>query len=456
MNRRLLAIAESDFEQLRTAATLDVETAFVAQLGVADDGERATYTLHSVVPVVDHTYRVRSADRMTIRSEGFMPAIGEAARAGQSFAFIHTHPGASSTPSTWDDVVDAQLAQVTFRRTGSHHYASLIVGSGGDEVTARVLHADGRIDPIDAVRVAGRGLRYFDRPTDDHEEQLSEDTFDRQIRVFGAAGQRRLAGLHIGIAGAGGTGSAVCEQLIRLGVGAITIVDDDIVSLSNVTRIYGSSTQDIGQTKVAVADCNATRIGLGTTFHPIVDRIDNEAAARALRHCDVIFGCTDDHRGRSILNRLSYWYLIPIIDTAVVVRPDAERHVEITGRVTIVGPDNPCLLCRGRIDPAMLNAETLPADERARLAVEGYVVGLAEPDPSVVTYTSTIAAIATSELLARLFDLAERPHPSELLVRLSHRDIRRNDVAPHTGHFCAENRKWGRADDTPFLGLVWT
>jgi tRNA A37 threonylcarbamoyladenosine dehydratase len=64
--------------------------------------------------------------------------------------------------------------------------------------------------------------------------------FDRQVRAFGKDIQRLLGRLHIGIIGVGGTGSSIAEQLIRLGVGSLTISDDDFFEHSNVNRVYGS------------------------------------------------------------------------------------------------------------------------------------------------------------------------------------------------------------------------
>lgn len=155
------------------------------------------------------------------------------------------------------------------------------------------------------------------------------------------------------------------------------------------------------------------------------------------------------------MNRLSYWHLIPFIDTGVIVRSDALGRTEVTGRVTIVGPGNACLLCRGRLDPTVIAAEARPNEERIRLQQEGYVPGLGEPDPSVVTYTNLIAALATSEMLSRFFALGRGDAPSELLARITDRQIRGNTADPVDGHFCADPRQWGRGDQTPFLDLLW-
>lgn len=58
--------------------------------------------------------------------------------------------------------------------------------------------------------------------------------YDRQekFHAFGSASQRRLARLHVLIVGVGALGSGIAEQLTRSGIGKLTILDKDIVSLS--------------------------------------------------------------------------------------------------------------------------------------------------------------------------------------------------------------------------------
>ena len=122
--------------------------------------------------------------------------------------------------------------------------------------------------------------------------------FDRQIRAFGAQGQRLLGRLRVGVVGGGGTGSAIYEQLLRLGIGSIVPIDNDLVSDTNLTRIHESGVSDVGQPKVEVLAAVAERIALGTVVEPRVAKITERAAFESLRNCDVVFGCTDDNAGR--------------------------------------------------------------------------------------------------------------------------------------------------------------
>lgn len=54
------------------------------------------------------------------------------------------------------------------------------------------------------------------------------------------------------VIGCGGTGSSVAEQLVRLGVRYLTMIDPDHVSQSNLTRVYGSTASDVGRPKCQV------------------------------------------------------------------------------------------------------------------------------------------------------------------------------------------------------------
>ena len=80
----------------------------------------------------------------------------------------------------------------------------------------------------------------------------------------------------------------------------ITILDYDEVTDTNVTRIHESGLCDRARPKVEVMAAAAERIGLGAEVTAIEARLTTETAC-VLRHLDVIFGCTDDEKGRLIL-----------------------------------------------------------------------------------------------------------------------------------------------------------
>ena len=322
------------------------------------------------------------------------------------------------------------------------HVCGLVPGHSGEPTT------------IDAVRVVGDSWRLLLVETN----ATVPSIFDRQIRAFGSAGQHLLAHLRVGVVGAGGTGSAVCEQLIRLGVGEITVIDDDVINDdgSNVTRVWGSTMADIGMPKVSIVERTAEQIGFGTRINPIKGTVNDEATAQELRHCDVVFGCTDDNRGRMTLSRIATWYLIPVIDMGVKLSSSEGVLTNIDGRVTIIDHATGCLQCRGRIDAQVLQAEVLQPLEREARVAESYAVGLGERDPAVVAYTTSIAATAVAEFLARTIGLDTDRPSTELLVRFHQRSIGRSTRPAKPGHWCVDTANVGAGDTEPFLGTMWT
>ncbi len=453
-----IAFSEQVWDEIIMALGREEESAGVLLAGVAEDELRLTYTVNRVVWVPDEHYAERTSERLSISSAGWVPALKAAADTSLHPIFFHTHPGGAPTPSEYDYEVDGALAKPFCQRARIDRYASFILGGGIEQpiFTGRVVAQDGTVNSISRARVVGRRIHIL--PAFDKIEAAAADKqiHDRQIRAFGAAGQYTLSQLRVGVVGGGGTGSAVIEQLTRLGVRSIVSIDDDVITTTNVSRIYGSSVSDEGRLKVKVAEDNVARIDLGTAFTAHEGRVDKRAQLELLRNCDVVFGCTDDHTGRLNLSSLAFYYLLPIIDMGVTIDAPAERIRSIMGRVTYVGPGEPCLICRNIVDPDLVREEGYGPEERERLAEEGYARGLGEHDPSVVAYTTMIASWSVADLLERLFGFGAEDMPGEILLRVADRKMKGRPAEPQPGHICDDQSKWGLGDQPAFLGQqVW-
>lgn len=446
------AIAEPLWEELCLALCDQDESAGIILAGRAVEEEQLTLCFNRIIWVPDDAYEVRSSREMWIRSEGWMPALGKAAAGDWQPIFFHTHPDGTPLPSRHDERVARQLTPNFEARTG-RPYASLIL-SGPPKAPCFTGTLDGKA--LSRIRVVGDRIRFLNAADTSSPDATAVDHFDRQIRAFGADGQRLLRGLRIGVVGSGGTGSAVFEQLLRLGVGSIFLLDDDTLSATNLTRIHESAIADVGYPKVEVMAAAAERVGLGNEVIAKVGRVTERTIFESLRGCDVVFGCTDDNAGRAILSRLAYYYCLPVFDVGVVIGSREGRITGLEGRLTTMAPGAPCLFCRDRIDTNRMREEMQTDEQLQRLAAEGYARELEDPDPAVVTYTTMIATFAVDEMLQRLFGFGDDRPASELLVRAPQCEIRRLSGAPRSGHFCADLNTIGRGDREPPLDRMWT
>lgn len=94
-----------------------------------------------------------------------------------------------------------------------------------------------------------------------------EEQFSRTERLIGAEAQARLGRAHVAVFGVGGVGGYVVEALARTGVGELTLVDSDTVSLSNLNRQILALHSSLGQPKVAVAKARVLDINPCATVH---------------------------------------------------------------------------------------------------------------------------------------------------------------------------------------------
>lgn len=454
-----LVLPDALAREIGDSVQLPLESAAVILARRVVVGEKIRLLARSIHWVEEHAYIERTSRHMLIRPEGYVPALGIAETDRAVPIWFHTHPGEDGVPrpSCWDKKVDDDIADLFRLRSGSDYYGTLIASPRGDDIafTGTLQPDDGLATAIDRVWRVGDRWRLtlaFDAETDPVAE-----IFDRNVRALGPAIQKVLGEIRVAITGAGGTGSAVAEQLVRLGVRRLLLIDADELSASNVTRVYGSTTADVGRLKVEVLRDHLTRIAPDLQCEVIPEMGTLKHIAQALSSADLIFGCTDDNAGRLVLSRLSTYFLLPVIDMGVILSSDARGILSgIHGRITTLTPGAACLVCRNRIDMARAAAELQTPEERRRLADEGYAPALGQTEPAVVAFTTAVAAAAVNELLERLIGYGPTERPSETLLRLHEREISTNRIAPREAHYChPASGKWGAGDGDPFLEQLW-
>ncbi len=409
--QRTLVFAESDFEQLRhhLLASEDTENAAFLVCGVSQTPKQIILLVREVVPVTPEGFQTQESLRLTIAPEFTNRVLKRCRSERRSVVLCHSHPFAEGgiSYSKVDNEGELLLFRNFYERIPDLPHASLLFGK--DVVTGRFWGYDGTMFPVDRIDVIGRAIEFI-APYGSRGRSgpgPNAPMYDRQVRTFGEAGQALLRSLRVAIVGAGGTGSAVFEQLVRLGVGEILVVDDDLVEDSNLSRIIGSTRGDIARPKVEVLANWAAKVNPHVTVIAVKDTIFNEDAALLLREADAVFCCTDNHWSRAILNQLSYQYLKPVIDMGIQLVVEDGALVHGAGKVVRLGPGFPCLWCYGDISPEMVAEENLPPEERAKLAQEGYVRGMNIPNPSVITFNLSVASAAVTEFLKMVTGLAD-------------------------------------------------
>ncbi len=118
---------------------------------------------------------------------------------------------------------------------------------------------------------------------------------------FGEVGQRRLAGAHVAIVGAGGLGAPAVLALAAAGVGQLTVIDDDTVELSNLQRQVMHRIADIGAPKVESAVRVAAELAPAVRVHAVCERLTGANASDLLAAADVVIDGTDTFETRTLV-----------------------------------------------------------------------------------------------------------------------------------------------------------
>lgn len=359
-------------------------------------------------PAPKDAYRERLSYHLEIAPEFFNSIVSHAVGTGLSPVIVHSHPGAETARySISDDFGERRLLPVLSQLVPAATVASALFTP--TEIRGRHL-VDGDFAPIRRVTVLGRRISVFSttRKHSPPRRRLHRGVnYDRQQRAFSRPGQELLQSLRVAVVGGGGTGSAVLEQLVRLGVRDIVIVDPDRLEETNVPRVWGSRPIDAQRriAKVEVQTRHLRSIASGTEIRAIQDNVVRQGVLDQLRGRDLLFGCTDNHWSRAVLNRFAHQHLIPLVDLGIRLDARAGEVVAAAGQVTVVGAGYSCLRCSHLISSDQVRLESMPADERRVLAAEGYVQGTGDPAPSVISLNTTVAGIAVTTAVSLFVNL---------------------------------------------------
>ncbi len=373
------------------AASHAIETCAVGFVRPAEPVRRAgrRFVVQALEPVPDAAYAVREPIRASLTPEFLLDIVNRARAAGTGIALLHTHPGPNAPEgfSSIDDAGEMPLAEyVKGRLPGQTSVAGVVTSQ------SLRLRSLGCGALLDAVGV-GSVFRRYAEPLD-----LQADArYDRQVRAFGEAGQRRLRAVRVAVVGAGGTGSFIALQLAHLGVGQLLLVDHDTVDTTNLNRLMGATPADIGRPKVVVASKAVSAINPSVRVEGVIGDVVDEDVAAKLLEVDLIFGCTDSMASRAMINQIAYQYLIPVIDMGVAIHV-RDRHIaSVTGRVQMLSPGLGCLVCADGIDGQQVRWELMSLAQRR---ADPYFENASVPMPAVMPLNGIVTSAAVAMFLS--------------------------------------------------------
>ncbi|MGN6604530.1 MAG: HesA/MoeB/ThiF family protein [Ginsengibacter sp.] len=371
---------------------------------------------------------------------------------------IHSHPTGYEKFSDLDDFNDKDVFR-SFNGWLDHEEfnASAVMLPDG-RIFGRFVYDDLSFHTISRILIAGDKLQIWDYNSD-----FEFNDFElRNVQVFGTKTIQQLKKLSAVVVGCSGTGSPVIEQLVRLGIGKVFLIDPDRVEQKNLNRIINSTSKDAKKKrkKVEVLRQRIQEIGLGTNVE-ISDKniCDSKELLKEISTYDVVFGCTDTIESRHFLNRLSTYFILPYFDLGVKLVANKEFGIEkIAGAIHYLQPKGSSLLSRGVYDLEQYEANRMARKNPQlyqHLRKEGYIknASVEVDSPAVISVNMQIAAIGVNEFLNKIHYFKSSSIGDSAIIRMAITD----DLFENSDDGKSDNRllaKCGLGETTTFLGII--
>ncbi|EZQ06956.1 MULTISPECIES: HesA/MoeB/ThiF family protein [Acidianus] len=139
------------------------------------------------------------------------------------------------------------------------------------------------------------------------------ERYSRQLLALGIDVQERIMESKVAVVGCGALGSSLAELLGRLGVGEITIIDADIVEMSNLHRTHLFTEKDLMRPKAIVCKEKIEEINSEVKINAVLDIVDQTNALDIVKGKDIVFDALDSVNYRLILNDACVANKVPLI-----------------------------------------------------------------------------------------------------------------------------------------------
>ena len=376
-----------------------------------------------LVPYAECTQR--SAGKVVWNFSCIQSLLLRASKEELSILYIHSHPTGYNNFSSKDDANDLILYDTFYGFSEKGPHASAIMLPDG-RIFGRVWvwGEEYKFLPIRCVKFVGDDVRFWF--SDESEKKENSGFSLRTIQTFGQGTFDLLQKLKIAVIGTSGTGAPVIEQLYRIGVGTLVIIDPDRVEEKNLNRIIHATKRDAEKKrfKTTVLKQAIKKAGLGTKvidFHK--NLYDDPKVLQSIADCDFIFGCVDSIDGRHLLNQLASFYLIPYIDMGVRLESDGKGGIEsIFFMVQYLKPFGSSFATRNLYSREELRAASLlrsAPEEYRRMRQIGYIADLPLDNPAVISFDMQTATFAVNDFLARIHSFRYDPNGEYAIMRFN-------------------------------------
>ena len=172
-----------------------------------------------------------------------------------------------------------------------------------------------------------------------NDEQLLRYSRHLLLEEIDVAGQEKLLHSHILVIGAGGLGSAAAPYLAAAGVGHITLMDHDVVELTNLQRQIMHAESSIGKSKVSSGKEFLQRLNSSIQIETIQAKATDPLLDELLPSVDVVLDCTDNFSTRHLINAACVKHQTPLVSGSAL---------KLDGQVSVFDPRNtnsPCYAC---------------------------------------------------------------------------------------------------------------
>ncbi|RWX40283.1 ThiF family adenylyltransferase [Rhizobium leguminosarum] len=450
---RTLAMAGITHAALMAHLIADGNEAAAILVCARSPGPRQRLVVRHAILVPYDACPVRKPDAVVWPGSYIEEAIDVAEPEGLTIFLLHSHPGGWLEFSHVDDESDARVLPGIFEAFGSCHGSAIMTPDGA--VRARLYSTDMTVQPVDLVIVAGDDISLW------WDDAIVDGAPAERPLAFTSKMTGELGRLSAAVIGVSGTGSIAAEQVARLGFGSVTLVDPDTVERKNLNRILNSTSKDADQSVSKVdmfSDSVASHRGGGVAIS-IADTLGTRQAIEAVGQCDVIFCCVDSKEGRMYADLVGSAFLLPLFDVGVTIPTFINEGriaiADVSGRIDYVQPGGSTLSDRGVYTPESLRAEHLqridPEAYRDELAA-GYIKGILDEAPSVITLNMRAASALVEEFIARVYPYRHEPNADYARSEFSLAACDQEHYAED--HFTQqENPLLGRGAAEPLLGL---